>query len=81
MGQETEMLFNVISQLMTMIIITTVILLAMIKLGNWCILFIEKRRIIFKLKKYELDEYTIYFNQKGLPVSLVEKNSNKIIFI
>ena len=81
MGQETEMLFNIISQLMTMIIITTIILLAMIKLGNWCILFIEKRRIIFKLKKYELDKYTIYFNQKGLPVSLVEKNSNKIIFI
>lgn len=44
-------------------------------------LYITKKRIKLKLSKFDLKEFDIYFDSKGLPTTLVNKKDNKVIFI
>jgi len=74
----------VMKSFMQLTFVTTAFVLIcyiMLKLGTKLNFFLYKKRIQLKLKKYDLKKYEIVFNQKGLPVSLVDKNNNNIIFI
>ncbi|WP_152633054.1 hypothetical protein [Aliarcobacter butzleri] len=44
-------------------------------------LYITKKRIKLKLSKFDLKEFDIFFDSKGLPTTLVSKKDNKVIFI
>lgn len=75
---------SILQSLFQMSLLTTMFVLLgfmAIKSAKSLSSLISKKRISLKLKKYDLKKYDIYFNSNGLPVALVEKDNNQIIFI
>lgn len=80
-NEEMKLIVEGIFQIALITSIFVAISVILIKTAKNVSLWITKKRIALKLKKYELSKYTIYFDINGLPTTLVEKETNQIKFI
>lgn len=80
-NEEMKLIVEGIFQIALITSIFVAISVILIKTAKNVSLWITKKRIALKLKKYELSKYTIYFDNNGLPTTLVEKETNQIKFI
>ena len=80
-NEELEVIMKSFMQLTFVTTAFVLVCYIMLKLGSKLNFFLYKKRIQLKLKKYDLQKYEVVFNQKGLPVTLLDKSNNNIIFI
>lgn len=78
---EINILTQGILQITLLTAVSVGLFLFVLRLSRVLLTIIDRKRIILKLKKYDLSNYNIYFDAKGMPVTLVNKDNNKIIFI
>lgn len=80
-AEETHLMMNSMIQLMLVTAFLTLLCYMAFKASKWLSEYITKKRILMKLKKYNLEEFQIHFDAKGLPITLQNKTTNKIEFI
>lgn len=78
---EIDILTKAVLQITLITTVFVALFLFVLRLSKTLMMIIDRKRVVLKLKKYELQNYNIYFDSKGMPVTLVNKDNNKIIFI
>lgn len=78
---DMQSIIQTVIQLSISTVVLVLITYFLVRAGRGLLFLLRKRTILLRLKKYDLSKHEIHFDLQGLPVTLVEKNSNKIIFI